>query len=323
MTVVRGMTSRRSGFTLVELLTVVGIISLLIGILVPSLARARDTAKRTKTDAELSAIEKALEMFQNDFKQYPESSYRQDPLYRLPNTTSDNAWLTGGHWLARAMSGPDTQGVDTGGYFMRDRDQVTVNGGKIETVQSGGTGIDFIAVGRELDRKGSYLETSKILFQDTDRSKFVSEGPTGGRFLILDAFDNPILYYRANSRARMPFSDTSRNGDMLGVYNLRDNGVITGDSQSNGWDFQGTGMKHGLGYFASKSQTQIVQNPNDVENPVPLPHKGKAFADYLHDHATHTTGQVLKAVRPDSYVLISSGKDSLFGTDDDINNFNR
>jgi prepilin-type N-terminal cleavage/methylation domain-containing protein len=76
---------RRPGFTLVELLTVVAIISLLIGILLPSLSRARDQAKRLRTAALLDAIGKGIEMFHGDFKQYPDSSARVDPITDWPN----------------------------------------------------------------------------------------------------------------------------------------------------------------------------------------------------------------------------------------------
>ena len=57
---------RRSAFTLIELLTVVGIIGLLVGILLPSLQAARTQARKAKVKAQISAIEKALEIFKND-----------------------------------------------------------------------------------------------------------------------------------------------------------------------------------------------------------------------------------------------------------------
>src|SRR5262245_60050578 len=55
-----------AGFTLVELLTVIAIISLLIGILVPALARARTQAKSSAGKAALKALGDGLEMFRNE-----------------------------------------------------------------------------------------------------------------------------------------------------------------------------------------------------------------------------------------------------------------
>jgi prepilin-type N-terminal cleavage/methylation domain-containing protein/prepilin-type processing-associated H-X9-DG protein len=59
---------RTRGFTLVELLVVIGIIALLISILLPSLNRARETANRVKCSANLKSLGQSLLLYANDNK---------------------------------------------------------------------------------------------------------------------------------------------------------------------------------------------------------------------------------------------------------------
>jgi len=61
-----GFPAKRSGFTIVEVLVVVGIVSLLTSIAIPSLNAAKERARATKVHAELYGLGVALEMYGYD-----------------------------------------------------------------------------------------------------------------------------------------------------------------------------------------------------------------------------------------------------------------
>ena len=59
---------RRGAFTLIELLVVTAIIALLLAVLLPSLSRARESAKRTVCASNLRGLMQAVHLYANDNK---------------------------------------------------------------------------------------------------------------------------------------------------------------------------------------------------------------------------------------------------------------
>ncbi|MEN6575890.1 MAG: type II secretion system protein [Phycisphaerales bacterium] len=82
---------KKKGFTLVELLVVIAIIALLMGILMPALARVRQLAFRMTCGTNLSGIGKAMLIYANDYEdELPKSGGRNSGWGNVANWSAAN-----------------------------------------------------------------------------------------------------------------------------------------------------------------------------------------------------------------------------------------
>lgn len=84
---------KKKGFTLVELLVVIAIIALLMGILMPALARVRMIAYRMVCGSNLSGIGKALLLYAGDAQDtYPMPGWQSQPVTYAMNQQELGEW---------------------------------------------------------------------------------------------------------------------------------------------------------------------------------------------------------------------------------------
>lgn len=334
---------RGTGFTLVELLTVVAIIMLLIGILIPTLSRAREQAKATATRAILKAVGEGLDMFRNENPEecrggegYPNSAMRDDP------TEQNEQWIFGGQWLVRYLMGKTLDGyvprrnvprtvLALGDEYFEEAYWYPPQPG--EAFPQGLIASE--PVGPYLDRDRVRVELPVNLDGAPDPGSYPADtdGKTFLAPVILDNFDYPILYYAANTALQRKmkgsapvagYDDAVIDPAASGVYAHADNGLFTGlsggDPQFDPWDFAGIGDTgfHKLENFGSWSGANgLPTEPADFEEQENM----YTFPNYVLNKSVYESTSSLVPYRPDSFLLITPGPDGVYGSDDDVTNF--
>lgn len=169
---------RARGFTLTELIVVIGIIVLVLSIATPMIARAWRQGDRVRTAADLQAIATALEAYRQDHGDYPEVA---------PPPTPGVTGFDGARTLCRALIGQlDTDGIAGPGFRKR---QSPGSDGRPGTA-------DDVYGGRNY---GPYLAADKFRLDDPLPKPGEPSTNLAG-YAMLDRYNRPILYYRAVGR---------------------------------------------------------------------------------------------------------------------------
>ncbi len=283
-------------FTLVEVVTAIAIIAILAAILVPAFNLAFRTATNVKQKAQFNSINIALEGFRTDFGDYPESTGANAGMY------------CGAQRLAEAVIGYDGFGFHPKSVFAEDGTIPNPAGtGQIDIYLPAVTGTDREKSLRA--RKGPYLE-----LETANGIKLIDlygSGETGAlpenTYVLTDAYGMvthrltkkrvgmPILYYKADVTAfehdwRLVYTPDNT-GSRRNIINLRDNFPIL--NLPVPFDLT---KEHPLRYQGNESEFyQAIGNPN-YTNPA-------------------------RPFRSESFILHSAGGDGLYGTPDDVFNF--
>lgn len=346
---------RVTAFSLVELLTVVFIISLLIGILIPSINAARTSAKKLVTKKTIDTITVGLELFKNDagvdFRQtngYP-PSFAHPKLAgypfnafegRFPFLPGDSASsplpvVYGAHWLPAMLMGADNLG-----YVKRsnvpNKEDIRKEPWRWYRADPFGQGAE----GRILDRMDLYLNPDDVPTLPTKKltgrppqaveeegSSLFPDWKTMSHLpVIVDKFDQPILYYVANTHGqtqnmvegvRTEDGKYAGGAQQIGVpyYFHQDNEGFTGIEGTEGWDFGNPRKEHAIGTSGADLAAQAVVDPDNRDT----------FARYILDRKVATIlmeerTAPLRPVNADTFLLISAGPDGRYGTADDVSN---
>lgn len=300
---------RKRAFTIIELLTVMSIIVILIGLIVPSLNMVRRYAKRVKQKAQFHTIDVSIELFYNEWDGYPPSS--QLDQANLP--------YCGAMKLAEAMLGQDLQGFDPDSSFRRDG-RTADNGPRIYEPFDPPGDLSL----RDLSDRRKYLPVANTNFyrlnQIYNQPRYQSQ--FGGanqlesdKIVLYDEYSRggtiegkrvgmPVLYYRANHSLGGHYVDNANNPQ--NIYNYKDNDQLV--CLGLPWDM--AAHSHPM---ASDGGPTLRMDASG--NPIP------ARPEIFYEKTWNRNISIPTPYRSDSYILLSAGFDGEYGTKDDVFNF--
>jgi prepilin-type N-terminal cleavage/methylation domain-containing protein len=327
------------GFTLVELLTVMSVIAILIGLLVPALNLVRKMAKDTSQKAQLHSIGVSLDMFNGENDGYPDSERK--------GTAS--GYTTGAQRLAEALVGRDMLGFDvksTWDAYVDDTATVDI------PYASATLSASPAEVTNSLNRrKGPYLNPEKVEAYNVGDTGGIGELYSGATGITNEVYKgiatqapapvltdvyrvkgvtlannktikagSPILYYKANASlvgsGIFPNTQISTGG-MTIVTTITD-----ADAQSSIYNSMDNEDLIRLGDVATQTkQHHFDKLGNTFATPYTDP-GGHNLRWVFYD--TITNSKITTQPRPynaSTYLLISAGSDGIYGTTDDITNF--
>lgn len=331
----------KAGFTIVELLTVMAVIGVLIGLLVPALNLVRDFAKEIQQKAQFHSLGAGLELFKTEFGFYPPSNDNVDPAHpKLVGLTAETVPYGGAQKLAEAMVGWDLLGFHPRADFRPDGTFSHDNGSgtmvdrapaydPVQGYNGGGNPLFAETALENVEaRQGPFIELENAnAYTMEDVYGNIVGSFRADNFVLCDEYamkrelgkktGMPILYFRAHTNR------IGQNSDRDDTDATDNNGV--GDSDGNSFFYDDDIFEYGdndnlvqLGSAATPAEV----HPIDISPAVGIPagNSPQAFDNVIVNPQVTT---IARPFRAGSYILMSAGKDGLYGNADDIYNFDK
>ncbi|HRK31383.1 MAG TPA: prepilin-type N-terminal cleavage/methylation domain-containing protein [Tepidisphaeraceae bacterium] len=351
----------RGGFTLVELLIVIGIIVLLIGITIPVVGRVKSAAQEADTKGLIQALDGAIQNYYSNFKAYPGPI--PDRLVYYQAATGTSFGFPGGFKITQSPG----SGFDTSATNETNLHQNITGTENLVLGLLGGLKLNTSAtpVALEYDptlvgngpaslnpanpkRYGALGDPNNLSWRTENglkTGKFKDDTGTEATDTIIPEFVDkfssgpmPILYLRARQGAKKTTAASV-------APTIDDNGVI------NQWDQYDAPQQYDLAQVFGYTRPDTLGNsigvgrvikPGEYKNnppgatPEQRPHGLRSVGvartldksdvtNYQYPYDAYPYFQSPEspntARNKDGFILISAGKDRVYGTNDDITNF--